>query len=142
MIPQPVAILGLLGLTPFLAGASLARWPVAHPLLAALADGNRMLVHYGVIILCFLSGALWGFATRAEGREAWVAYILATIPALWAFLALAPGHPYPLLALIAGYTVLLALDFWFWNEGLAPAWWMRLRLMLTIGVLASLSVAL
>ena len=43
---------------------------------------------------------------------------------------------------LLGFALLLALDFWFWNEGLAPVWWMRFRLLLSVVVLASLAAAL
>lgn len=43
---------------------------------------------------------------------------------------------------MAGFAGLLVLDFWFWNEGLAPLWWMRFRALLSIVVLASLGAAL
>lgn len=142
MIPLPAMILGLVGISPFMAGAALARWPIVHPLLASLAEENRMLVHYGVVILCFISGILWGFATRAEGRDAWIGYGLASLPALWAFMAAAPGHDFALWALIIGFAGLLLLDLWFWQEGLAPRWWLRFRLVLTAGTLFSLGSAL
>ena len=37
------------------------------------------------------------------------------------------GHP----ALAAGFVGLLGLDWSFWRQGLAPEWWMRLRILLT-----------
>jgi hypothetical protein len=61
-------------------------------------------------------------------------------PALWAFLLVGGGPEAAAQALAAGFVALLALDALFWQQGLAPAWWMRLRLMLTAGVLACLAV--
>ena len=46
------------------------------------------------------------------------------------------------LALIAGFIGLLALDWHFWKTGAAPAWWMRLRVLLTTIVVLALSVEL
>ena len=40
--------------------------------------------------------------------------------------------------LMAGFVLLLGLDFMFWQQGLAPRWWMRLRIGLTAVVLACL----
>jgi hypothetical protein len=42
--------------------------------------------------------------------------------------------------LAAGFAGLLALDATFAAQGLAPRWWMRLRLLLTAVVLACLGV--
>lgn len=142
MIPRGAAIFGILGIVPFLAGASLARWPFAHPMLAAMAQDDWLLLHYATVILCFLSGVLWGFATRTEGREAGLAYTFAVLPALYATTALLPIHDHRVEAMIVGYGATLVLDFWFWNEGIAPLWWMRFRAILTVVVLASLASAL
>lgn len=143
-IPLPALAFGLAGLLPFLAGAALAHYGAAGlpAWVQALAEGNAMLRHYGVVILCFMSGVLWGFATDAEGRTATWAYGLSVIPALWAFFAAAPGHGFGLWALAIGFAGLLAFDVWFWMQTLAPRWWLRLRLLLTAIVLACLAVAL
>ncbi|MEC7670198.1 MAG: DUF3429 domain-containing protein, partial [Pseudomonadota bacterium] len=37
-----------------------------------------------------------------------------------------------------GFIALLGLDFTFWRWGLAPAWWMQLRVLLTTLVVACL----
>ncbi len=42
--------------------------------------------------------------------------------------------------LIFGFLGLLALDFAFWRWGLAPAWWMQLRVLLTGLVILCLCV--
>ena len=47
---------------------------------------------YGTVILAFMSGVLWGFATKAPERQAPVCYALSVIPALWAFF-MAGGGP-------------------------------------------------
>ena len=142
MIPRGAALFGILGLVPFLALASLAQWQPTAPMLAALSEGDWLLLHYATVILCFMSGVLWGFATRAEGSEAAIAYGLSVLPALFAAFALLPLHGYRIEALMLGFAGLLLLDFWFWNEGLAPLWWMRFRALLSIVVLASLGAAL
>ncbi|MGB3554080.1 MAG: DUF3429 domain-containing protein, partial [Jannaschia sp.] len=93
---------------------------------------------YGSVILSFMSGVLWGFATRAEGSVAATGYALSTLPALWAFFMTGGGPVAAAIALIAGFIGLLALDWLFWNQGLAPVWWMKLRIVLTAGVVACL----
>ncbi len=142
MIPRGAALFGILGLVPFLALSSLAQWPVEHVALGWLSEGNWLLLHYATVIFCFMGGVLWGFATRSEGAEARLAYGLAVLPAIFAMLTLLPVHDHRIEALLAGFLGLLALDFWFWNEGLAPVWWMRFRVLLSLVVLASLIAAL
>ena len=101
----------------------------------------RVLIgQYGVVILAFMSGVIWGFATRAEGRLERTGYILAVIPALWAFIAAFLDLRPSLLALALGYVGLLGIDRFMWQQGLAPAWWMRLRVMLTSVVVVCLAI--
>lgn len=145
MIPRPALVLGLAGLLPFL-------WGVATILSPALADlalrtvgprlgGAFVLISYGTVILCFMSGVLWGFAARAA-EHAWRGYALSVGPALWAFFLVGGGQVQALWALITGFVVLLVIDQQFSLWGLTPAWWMRLRMMLTAGVLACLAFGL
>jgi hypothetical protein len=42
------------------------------------------------------------------------------------------------LNLITGFLGLLILDFYFFRAGLTPRWWMKLRILLTSGVVACL----
>jgi hypothetical protein len=87
-----------------------------------------------------MSGVLWGFATKAEGRVAATGYALSVLPALWAFFMVGGGAVAAGTSLIAGYVALLGLDYMFWKQGLAPPWWMRLRVLLTAVVVACLAV--
>lgn len=143
-IPRPALVLGLAGLIPFavptgvaITGSGLPLGPLPMP-----SDSAALLTHYGTIIMCFMSGALWGFATRADAPRVWWAYGLSVVPALWA-LFLAGGPPSTALpALLAGFVALLPLDAAFQRWGLAPPWWLRLRLLLTAGVALCLGVGM
>jgi hypothetical protein len=131
-IPAPALLLGLSGLLPFLWGALTAYLPGLAPAwLPARFAGPLVLQGYGIVILSFMAGVIWGFGTRATGAQAVPFYILSVIPPLWAFFAatgpVAPG----LLALAAGFVALLAVDYGAARAGLAPQWWMALRLLLT-----------
>jgi hypothetical protein len=95
---------------------------------------------YGAIILSFMSGVLWGFATKAEGRRATAGYALSVLPSLWAFFMTGGGPTTASLNLMIGFAGLLLLDITFWRWGLAPQWWVSLRLLLTALVLACLAV--
>jgi hypothetical protein len=147
-IPHAALGLGLAGLLPFLGGGLLALWQGAsEPIFPVLLGwvpgrGDALLVHYGQIILCFMSGVLWGFATRGEPRHSWRLYTLSVLPALWVLFATGHRVSSDLGALIAGFGLLLMLDRYFWQRGLTPEWWMRLRVLLTAGVLACLCLPL
>lgn len=141
-IPTAALALGLAGLIPFV-------WGVAtqvSPDLAAFGTsrfgprfvGPHVQLFYGTIILAFMSGVLWGFATKASGSVAATGYALSTLPALWAFFFVGGGPVSAATYLAVGFIGLLGLDYMFWKQGLAPPWWMHLRLLLTVVVVACL----
>lgn len=141
-IPRPALILGLAGLIPFLWGTVTVLMPQLGQ-WGLMALGGRFVgpfigLQYGTIILAFMSGVLWGFATKANGRMATASYILSVIPALWAFFMVGGGPTTAAVNLIAGFLALLLLDWHFWRLGLAPEWWMHLRGLLTAIVILSL----
>ena len=141
-IPRSALILGLAGLLPFV-------WSVATQLSPKLSDlglhtlGPRFIgpyvgLVYGTIIISFMSGVLWGFAASTTGRTATIGYSLSVIPALWAFFFVGNGPVSAAIMLAIGFAGLLGLDFLFWRQGLAPVWWMQLRMILTTAVIACL----
>lgn len=143
-IPRAPLILGLLGLIPFVWGAA----TVMVDDLATLGMryigprfiGPYVQLFYGSVILSFMSGVLWGFATKAEGAQAATGYALSVLPALWAFLMTGGGPVSAGSNLIVGFLGLLMLDFAFSRWGLTPPWWMPLRLLLTAIVVACLTL--
>ena len=121
---------------------------MSHSLLPGLGDwsldafgarltGRTLLVLYGTVILSFMSGVIWGFATRTQGRHAAALYALSTLPALWAV-----GFGFSAILLALGFLALLPLDWHARRAGLAPPWWLRLRLLLTALVVPCLLVGL
>ncbi|CTQ31961.1 DUF3429 domain-containing protein [Jannaschia rubra] len=141
-IPFSALILGLAGLLPFAWGV-VTMWSEGAQALTMATVGPRFVgpyvgLFYGSVILAFMSGVLWGFATRAEGPVETTGYALSVLPALWAFFMVGGGPVSAAIALMAGFVGLLGLDWLFWRQGLAPAWWMKLRLILTAGVVACL----
>jgi hypothetical protein len=143
-IPRAALLLGLAGLIPFVWGAASQLSPALAEIGLALAGprfvGPYVSLAYGTVILSFMSGVLWGFATRATGSAAATGYALSVLPALWAFFMVGGGPAAAALSLIAGFVGLLGLDGLFWRWGLAPPWWMRLRGMLTAVVVVCLAV--
>lgn len=133
-IPFPALSLGLAGLLPFLAtalGAALGLWP-EFMVSTALT--------YGVIILSFMGGAIWGFAATQD-LDLWRWLGLSVAPALYGF-ALLLAWPFSqasaCAALALGFGALLVLDREAQSTGLAPHWWMRLRVTLTTVVVLCL----
>lgn len=146
-IPKSALILGLVGLLPFIWGVVTIYSPAAAQFTMS-GIGPRFIgpyvgLAYGTVILSFMSGVLWGFATKATGGQAATGYALSVLPALWAFIMIGGGPVSAGMNLIAGFVALLVLDYAFWTWGLAPRWWMALRVLLTgIVILCLLPVVL
>ncbi len=148
-IPKPALILGLAGTLPFIAGAVMLISPgtisnlTGVSIIGVRVMAPTVLLIYSQVILTFMSGVLWGFATKAEGRLATIAYIASVVPALFVFFtALLTIAAPSLLPYAIGFALLLLIDFGFWRAGLAPVWWMRLRIAITVIVLITLITAL
>lgn len=143
--PRAPAILGFAGLIPFVWGALTVLFPDLGDwgarTLGPRFAGPYVILFYGAVILAFMSGVLWGFATRLDGTRATTGYVLSVLPALWAFFMTGGGVTSAGLSLIAGFTVILGIDWHFWRQGAAPGWWMQLRVMLTAVVVTCLAIA-
>lgn len=141
-IPKSALWLGLAGLLPFVWSVLTIYSPAAAQQTVALVGprfiGPYVGLAYGTVILAFMSGVLWGFATKAEGDMAATGYGLSVLPALWAFFMVGGGPVSAAINLMIGFVALLALDWFFAHWGLAPPWWMKLRILLTAIVLACL----
>lgn len=143
-IPTAPLVLGLAGLIPFIWGAltvlvpALQGWGAAN--FGPRFVGPYIQLFYGSVILSFMSGVLWGFATKAQGKQAATGYALSVIPALWAFFMTGGGPVSAGTNLIFGFAALLVLDYAFSTWGLTPKWWMSLRILLTAVVVACLAV--
>ena len=143
-VPRSALLLGLAGVIPFAWGALTTLLPNLQ-LWGAQTIGPRFVgpyiqLFYGAVILSFMSGVLWGFATKTDGAQATTGYVLSVLPALWAFFMTGGGPTSAGIYLIAGFAGLLALDFMFWRWGLAPPWWMTLRVLLTVLVVVFLAI--
>lgn len=143
-IPNSALFLGLCGLIPFLWGAaSSAEFIIGYlpiPDIAANYSGVPVLLHYGTIILCFMAGVIWGFAAKAGGPWMPVGLALSVVPALLMFFVFNMAPLTQIIALIIGFVALLAIDWACQRKGLAPDWWMSLRLILTSVVVFCLGI--
>lgn len=144
-IPRSALLLGLAGTIPFIWGVltllngELHMW--GSNVFGQRFVGPYIQLFYGSIILAFMSGVLWGFATKAEGPLASLGYALSVIPALWSFFMTGNGPITASMNLITGFVALLLLDWFFWKTKLAPEWWLHLRLLLSAIVIACLAVS-
>ena len=145
-IPRPALLLGLVGLIPFLWSAATHLSPAlassAAQILSPMFLGAYVGLTWGTVVLAFMSGALWGFATKTEGKQAPIAYTLSVVPVIWGFVMVADASDTSAIFLAAGFVGLLLLDATFQAWGLAPRWWLRLRVMLTVVTLACLAIPL
>jgi len=143
-IPTTPLLLGLAGLIPFIWGAITSIRPdlasLSSVILPPRLNGPVLMQVYGLTILSFMAGVIWGFAARTDGRKATLFYALSVLPPIWGVLtASGPTEP-ALYALIAGFVVLLPIDWSAARNGAAPSWWMSLRLLLTAVVVICLIV--
>ena len=142
-LPTFAILLGLAGLLPF-AGCGLGALSPDE----ALADRSLLaLVAYGAVILAFLGGVHWGFALDPSGMPATrvqrLRLGLGVLPSLagWAALVLA-GFGFPLLAVMLLMAAMIAATLTearAARQALMPRGYMRLRWVLSAGVLVCLS---
>ena len=145
-IPTGALILGLSGVLPFAWGAvtllseEAFNFGIAN--FGARFVGPLIQLSYGVIILCFMSGVLWGFATKMDEKNGSLGYILSVLPALWAFLSMGRGPISDTISLIVGFLAVLLIDRHFYLLKLTPLWWMNLRIPLTFLVISLLGLGI
>ena len=116
-IPTSALVLGLAGLIPFFWGtATSLGFGLENPKLNWLNEeykGASINLTYGTVILAFMSGVLWGFATNVSDNRRPIGLILSVLPALWAFFTFNGILSNPFISLIIGFLgvfLLLAHD--------------------------------
>ena len=139
-IPLVPLLLGLGGLVPF--------WALAFSRVAGFDFGvtpattSVALASYAATILAFLGGIRWGLAMRgSERRSAGIDYGIAVVPQLIGWAALAAPDPWRMVLLGLVVLALGPLDRNLVVRGLAPPWFGRLRLILSLGAGAALFLA-
>lgn len=129
-VPRLALILGFAGTLPVLA-ILLAYWLKPFFFDLALLDSVAV---YGAVILSFIGGAHWGFAAKAGNARALATRLLYTrsvLPSLAGWMAVALGHVLACSILALLFVAVLPIDSWARRTGLAPDWWMQLRLPLS-----------
>lgn len=141
-VPLAAVWLGGLGVVPFLACSAIIL--VGPPERAGTA--SDALAAYGAIILSFLGGIQWGFATGGahaarENGALWRRLSLSVLPSLVAWAALlAPREP-GLVILAGTFLLVLLADIRAARSKQAPAWYPSLRWPPTLLAVASLLAA-
>lgn len=138
-IPRSALLLGWLGVVPFatLAMATL----VLGPAEASRAVAGLLL--YAAIILSFMGGVQWGLSIVRQAEppaELARRLTIAVLPALAAFAMASLPTRAALLGLAAVFGALLVYDLTTVRSGIAPPWYGRLRIQLTIAVALCLLV--
>lgn len=129
-VPAPALLLGLAGLIPaiVLTSAGLMELGIFAPSTPGFVRS------YAALILSFLGGTWWAFALREE-RPNWLLLILAVLPSLLGWGAIFWFQPAEaLFALALMLVAALGVDWMMVRRGLAPVWWMRLRVPLSLGL--------
>ena len=139
-LPRVVALFGFAGLLPPIAAAA-ALFLAPDP--ASRQFAWVLLIFYGALIFSFLGGTWWAFtATRPSAGR----LLLAVGPSLLALVILlmlvSPlTRPYAAALLAAAILLSPLADYPLSAEGLTPAWWMKLRVPLSVGLALCVGLA-
>ena len=134
--PPLASLMGFGGLIPFFVCAG-----VAHSGVAPWAGLALIIIGvYGAVILSFVGAVHWGLAMQGDRTQRW--FIWSVMPALYAWPPIVfLDSRTALLALVPGFLMCWSVDRRAAAAGLIPAWYMRLRHMLTLGAAIGLAAA-
>lgn len=129
-VPRPALLLGLSGLLPSVA---MLLAMIVLPEWRGAAAGAGLA--YGALIASFVGGAWWGLAAaRAKPSAMLPLLAMSVLPSLAAWPALLIPPAGVLLVLAAVFAILLPTDRLLLRQGVAPAWWLGLRMPLSLGM--------
>lgn len=133
--------LALFGAVPFWTMALLLT--LAPEVAFVRFGGPTVLVTYGAVILSFLGGIRWGaaMAATASAKERASTMVLSTVPSLVGWFAVFLPTPPSLMLLAVAFALQGGWDVRDARRGFLPEWFGRLRLTLTLLVVAALLVA-
>ena len=144
-LPKTVLFLTLGGIIPFIWGIFTTKndflylWSLNF--FGPNLSGLNISIFYGSIILTFMSGVLWGFATKIEGIFSILGYFLSVIPVFWVLFFVIPRPETAVQNLVIGFIAILVFDWYFWRQNSTPEWWMGLRLSISALVVICLLLA-
>jgi hypothetical protein len=129
-LPKHVSLLGYGGLLPFIFLALLIPFSLDYRTLFEIA-----LVNYGAVILSFVGALHWGLAMTVQDisvEQRRDRFIWSVIPALIAWVATLLPMPLGCLLLVIGLIAHLRQDRQLLRVMSLPAWYMPMRLRLTL----------
>jgi hypothetical protein len=135
MTPRIAKILMVILLAPLFVGL-IARFDSSFDQVLRTYAGTysgRIIITYSTILFCFMAGSLWGFSANSSENKA-TPYILSILPAFYMFSAYSLGGGYRIYILLAGFLLLLPLDYYFKQKQLSPQWWFRFKVVITLYV--------
>lgn len=134
-MPQTPALYGFAGLLPQIIAVAALQFGGEDIRWYALSAAYL----YAATILSFLGGIWWGMAASRADAPKWI-YGISVLPQLIAFASGIPWAtggewPGPSMAVLGiALIACLAVDHKLAALGIAPAWWMRLRVPLSLGL--------
>jgi hypothetical protein len=141
-VPATARWLGYLGLLPFFAQMLAAvLGPSGDDSLAAHASLG--VATYGAVILSFLGGITWGLTVNnaaLAGTRGSRELMYSMLPALGAWEALLLPTTFSLWFLAIGFAIAFIHDYRTASLHQLPAWFMRLRLHLSLGAVVSITL--
>jgi hypothetical protein len=144
-VPLPALVVGWIGMIPFVYAVLLifseaGTWPTLGFFPSDPDGGLLILERFGAAILGFMGGCLWGFSGASARVPTFALLAASAVPAVLAALAIRPSPALSCIWLAFGFVAVQAIDVGFQRMGVAPPYWLTLRLPLTAGVMACLLV--
>ena len=137
-VPIAATMLGAAGLLPLILALLVRLAGGVYPDTPIPIVLGGLALSYAALILSFLGGIWWGVAATRAGPELMPRLMaIAVAPSLIAWLVVAMAWDFPTIASTTlGVTIALTplVDRWLAQRGLVPAWWMKLRLPLSLAL--------
>ena len=131
--PQLAKLTGYGGLMPFVGCAAIMYAGNTGASIIALFA----IAVYGAVILSFVGAVHWGLTMREDRSPYW--YVWSIIPAILGWLSIVLlDIKISLMALAVAFTLAWSVDRQASLQGLIPAWYMKMRHILTAGATISL----
>jgi hypothetical protein len=138
---DPTRLLAHLGTIPFLAGALLLTAGIQR--IGTALDTVTLMGSYGLAIISFMAGTLWGVSKRSVGASEHGILVVSNVVTLaaWVGFLILPS-PLLLLLLTLLFPLLLAADYQLMKQAQITISYFRLRCHVTGVVVAALLVSL
>jgi hypothetical protein len=95
------------------------------------SDGTRWFITYGLVILSFMAGTLWGQMLNESGRVKSIAAATNAITLIAWFTYLLAESPFVLMTIAVGFVVLYLLELLVICPSKRPVYYIELRLRVT-----------